>query len=91
MIDALAKEISREVTALCSRRINVNRRKAWQEAYAEFGTGSTFRRARIISGEVYDRAAPIPGVTPSPDQNSFLHEVTAVVDAVAGNLDVKLL
>jgi hypothetical protein len=41
MIDALAKEISREVTALCSRRINSSRRKAWQEAYAEFGQGST--------------------------------------------------
>ena len=91
MIDALAKEISREVTALCSRRINSSRRKAWQEAYAEFGQGSTFRRARIISGEVYDRAAPIPGVTPSPDQNSFLHEVTALVDSVAANLDVKLM
>ena len=91
MIDALAKEISREVTALCSRRINADRRKAWQEAYAEFGSGSTFRRARIISGEVYDRAAPIPTVTPSPDQNSFLHEVTALVDTVAANLDVKLL
>ena len=39
MIDALAKEISREVTALCSRRINADRRKAWQQAYAEFGTG----------------------------------------------------
>jgi hypothetical protein len=91
MIDAVAKEISREVTALCSRRINTDRRKAWQEAFAEFGTGSTFRRARIISGEVYDRAAPIPTVTPSPDQNSFLHEVTALVDTVAANLDVKLL
>jgi hypothetical protein len=91
MIDALAKEISREVTALCSRRINADRRKAWQEAYAEFGRGSTFRRARIISGEVYDRAAPIPTVTPSPDQNSFLHEVTTLVDTVAANLEVKLL
>jgi len=30
-------------------------------------------------------------VTPSPDQNSFLHEVTALVDTVAANLDVKLL
>ncbi|MEY9935424.1 energy-coupling factor transporter ATP-binding protein EcfA2 [Catenulispora sp. GP43] len=91
MIDALAKEISREVTALCSRRLNADRKKGWQQAFAEFGSGSTFRRARIISGEVYDRAAPIPTVTPSPDQNSFLHEVTALVDTVAANLDVKLL
>jgi hypothetical protein len=91
MIDALAKEISREVTALCSRRINTDRRKAWREAYAELGQGSTFRRVRIISDEVYDQAAPIPGVTPSSDQNSFLHEVTALVDTVAANPNVKLL
>lgn len=91
MIDTLAKEISREVTALCSQRISANRRQAWQEAYAEFGQGSTFRRAAIISSDVYDRAAPIPAVTPSPDQNSFLHEVTALVDTVAANNGVKLL
>jgi len=40
---------------------------------------------------VYDRAAPIPAVTPSPDQNSFLHEVTAIVETIAASLDVKLL
>ncbi len=47
--------------------------------------------ARIISSEIYDRAAPIPNVTPSPDQNSFLHEVAAVVDKVAEELRVGLL
>jgi hypothetical protein len=48
-----------------------------------FGGGSTFRRARLISSEVYDRAAPIPTVTPSPDQNSFPHEVTGLRPAQA--------
>ncbi len=91
IFDALAKAISKETTVLTSRRVNADRKKAWQEAYAEYGAKSTFRRARIISNEVYDRAAPVPTVTPSPDQNNFLREVTALVDAVAASLNVKLL
>ena len=90
IVSILANEIAREVTALCSRRIEAEHHKAWQEAYAEYGTGSSFRRARIISNDIYDRAAPIPTVTPSRDQNSFLHEVTALVDAVAEDNGVKL-
>ena len=58
------------------------------------GPASKGRRSaehRIISGGVCDRAAPIPGVTPPADQNSFLHEVAALVDSIAAHLDVKLL
>jgi hypothetical protein len=91
VIDVLANAISTEITDLAARRLKVERGKAWREAYAQAGTGSTFIRARIISSEIYDRAAPIPSVTPSPDQNSFLHEVAAVVNAVATELRVKLL
>jgi signal recognition particle receptor subunit beta len=91
IIAILAKEISKKVTVLCSRRVNADHVKEWQHAYAEFGTGSTFRRARIIHNEIYDRAAPVPAVTPSLDQNRFLHEVTAVVDAVTNDIGVKLL
>lgn len=40
------------------------------------------RRATIIGEQIYERAAPIPDVTPSPDRNSFLHEVAALVDRV---------
>ena len=91
VIDALANAISTEITELSARRLKVERGKAWREAYAQAGAGSTFVRARIISSEIYDRAAPIPNVTPSPDQNSFLHEVAAVVDTVAENQGVRLL
>lgn len=91
VIDELASAISTEITGLSARRLKVERGKAWRDAYAQAGTGSTFVRARIISSEIYDRAAPIPSVTPSPDQNSFLHEVAAVVDAVAQTLGVELL
>lgn len=90
VIDGLANAISREVTELATRRVRVERQPAWRDAYAQSGTGSTYVRARIISADVYDRAAPIPTVTPSPDQNSFLHEVAAAVEAVAVDLGVTL-
>jgi len=91
VIDGIANQISKEITELSTRRLKLERGRAWREAYAQAGTGSTFVRARIISNDVYDRAAPIPAVTPSPDQNSFLHEVADVVDRVAEDLGVRLL
>ena len=81
--------MAREITALAARRIETDRVKSWREAYSQAGTGSTYDRARILAGEVYGRAAPIPGVTPSPDQNQFLHEVTYLVDTVAKDLGVE--
>lgn len=39
-------------------------------------------RALIIANEVYDRGAPIPTVTASPDPNRFLRDVAAAVDEV---------
>lgn len=91
VINLIATEIAKEITTLASRRIKFERTNAWRDAYAQAGTGSTFVRARIISSDIYDRAAPVPAVTPSPDQNSFLHEVADIVDRVAEELDVKLL
>lgn len=91
VIDGIANLISKEVTELSTRRVNIDRGQAWREAYAQAGTGSTFVRARIISSDVYDRAAPIPAVTPSRDQNQFLHEVADIVDRIASDLGVKLL
>jgi hypothetical protein len=91
IFNLLVNETAKGVTALCTRRLKADHIKAWQQAYSEGGTGSTFRRARIIADDIYDRAAPIPTVTPSLDQNSFLHEVTAIVDGVAEGNGVKLL
>lgn len=91
IIDEFANAIAKEVRNLSSRRLDGERHRSWQEAYAQAGTGSTFVRARIISSDIYDRAAPVPTVTPSPDQNSFLHEVAEVVDRVAEDLGIGLL
>lgn len=91
VFDLLVNEIAKHVTELCIRRIKAAHLREWQQAYTEHGVGSTYRRARIISNDIYERAAPIPSVTPSIDQNSFLHEVSAIVSTVAEDNGVKLL
>jgi hypothetical protein len=91
IIDEFANAVARRVSEISSRRISTERHRAWQEAYSQAGTGSTFVRAKIIAADVYDRAAPIPTVTASPDQNTFLHEVAGVVDEVASELGITLL
>jgi GTPase SAR1 family protein len=82
--EALASNVSRRMLELASRRVRVDRHSDWQNAYYQAGRGSTFTRAKIIADQVYDRAAPIPDVTPSPDRNQFLREVNFEVEAAAG-------
>jgi hypothetical protein len=65
-------------------------RLGWQAAYVQRGPGSTFVRARIIASDVYDRGAPVPTVSASPDQNRFLKDVAKLVSEVADELDVIL-
>ena len=90
MIDAFSNAVSNRLFALTERRLKEEVRSAWQDAYNQRGSGSTFVRARIISQDIYDRGAPIPTVTASPDQNSFLHDVADEIAAVAFELEVVL-
>ena len=48
------------------------------------------KRASIIKEEVYDKAAPIPGITPSPGRNKFLREVMEGVSETAQTCDIEL-
>jgi hypothetical protein len=91
IIDEFANAIAKEVQDLRSRRIDNERRASWREAFAQHVTCSTFVRARIISSDVYDRAASVPNVTPSLDQNTFLHKVATLVDSAADKLGIELL
>jgi hypothetical protein len=90
IIDEISVAITRGLFGLTRERIADDTRLAWQEAYAQRGTGSTFVRARIIASEVYDRGAPIPGVVASPDQNSFLRAVANLISEVAEQSDMTL-
>lgn len=82
ILDALLNSVTSRLVELTQRRLRDEVRRGWQDAYLQKGPGSTFVRARIIATEVYDRGAPIPTVTASPDQNRFLRDVAEAVDEV---------
>lgn len=88
--DALADNLGRRLIKLCTRRVRDERAARWQDAYDKHGTGSTFVRARIIGDEIYEPAAPVPDITPSPDRNQFLREVIAEVECAAAETGVML-
>jgi hypothetical protein len=89
--DVFAEGISARVLDLATRRLRQEHVSDWQNAYNRRGTGSTYRRAEIIKDDIYNRAAPVPDVAQTPDRNKFLHEVIALVEDTAKELDVKLV
>ena len=90
IVDAMSNAVTKRLMELTRRRIVDDARLGWQDAYAQSGSGSTFIRARIIASDVYDRGAPIPTVSASPDQNRFLKDVAALVTEVAQDVGVVL-
>jgi hypothetical protein len=82
VFDGLANALSAKVVDLATRRVRAERMPEWQTAFNQSGRGSSYTRASIIGERIYERAAPIPDMTPSPDRNSFLHEVAAIVESI---------
>lgn len=90
VFDRLAQAISLRALELATRRLRLNHVGQWQDAYNRRGAGSTYQRAAIIKDDIYERAAPVPDIAPSPDRNQFLHEVISLVDEAAAEVEVKL-
>lgn len=90
VFDGLANALSVKILDLATRRVRAERMPEWQSAFNQSGRGSSYARASIIGDLIYERAAPIPDVTPSPDRNSFLHEVAAVVESACEEVGAKL-
>lgn len=90
VFDGLANVLSARMLDLATRRVRAERMTDWQSAFNQSGRGSSYARASIIGERIYERAAPIPDVTPSPDRNSFLHEVAAVVETVCEEVGARL-
>ena len=91
LYDAIAEELSRKLIDLASRRVRTERQSEWRSAFDESGPRSTFRRAELIAGQIYDRAAPIPDIAASPDRNAFLQEVAESTREAAEAVGAKLL
>lgn len=81
--DAFAEKLSLRLLEVCSRRLWKECESQWEDAYYERGSGSTYVRAQIISDEIYETAAPIPDVIPSPNRNQFLRDMIAVIKQAA--------
>jgi hypothetical protein len=90
LFDTFAEAVGRRMLTLATERVWDDRAREWQEAYDLRGKGSTFVRARIIGKEIYEPAAPIPDVTPSPDRNQFLKTVAETVGEAAAGVGAVL-
>lgn len=90
IFDDIAEDLSRRLLELASRRVKSERLGDWRSAYDESGPRSTFRRAKLIAERVYDLAAPVPDVTPSPDRNAFLQDVATVTRMSVEMVGAKL-
>lgn len=90
VFNALADSLSGKLLNLATRRVRAERLLEWQEAYNEGGRGSSYRRASIIGERIYERAAPVPDAAPSPDRNSFLHEVAAALEEACSEVGAIL-
>ena len=88
--DALADCLNRRIRDLSTRRVWRERMIDWGRAYDNSGRGSTFVRARIIGNDIFEHAAPVPEVIPSPDRNRFLREVVEEVEAAAKEVGAQL-
>lgn len=91
MYDAFARCLTQRINRLSTRRVWQECSNDWERAYYLSGPGSTFERADVIGNNIYQRAAPIPNVTPSPDRNQFLREVVEEVRAAAKEVGAQLI
>lgn len=91
VFDGLANALSVKMLDLATRRVRAERMPEWQSAFNQSGRGSSYARASIIGERIYDRAAPIPDVTPSLERNAFLHEVAALVESVCADEGADLI
>lgn len=90
VINEFAQAIAKRLPGPIRERLSVRPQRSWQDAYALAGSGSTFVRARRISDEVLARNVPVPGATPSPDQNDFLHAIIGAVEEAADEVGIVL-
>jgi energy-coupling factor transporter ATP-binding protein EcfA2 len=90
IFDALAEAIAGRMLTLSTERVWKEKSQQWQAAYDKHGPGSTYTRAGIIGGQIFDPAAPIPDITPSIDRNQFLQAVADKMREAANEVGAEL-
>jgi energy-coupling factor transporter ATP-binding protein EcfA2 len=79
-IDGVRRTVSVAVRGLASARLIDSHIGGWVNAYACTGPGSTFVRAQGIR-DIYEAAAPVPGIVLNPRTKEFLDQVRELVHA----------
>jgi hypothetical protein len=96
-LDSVRRSVSSVVQDLTLRRLIDTHIAEWVTAYAYAGRGSTFTRAQEIR-DIFEEAAPIPGVVLEMRTKDFLDDVRGLVHAAIergggkvlyGRLEVK--
>ncbi len=90
LFDAIADDLDTRLLELATRRLKSERVTDWRNAYNLAGPGSTFRRAHHIAEQVHTLAAPMPGVTATPERNAFLKEVAGAARAALESAGARL-
>lgn len=84
--------VSAAMHDLAIRRLVQDHLGQWRSAFDDYGTGSTFRRARAIEG-IYGAAAPLPDTVMPPPTKEFLSEVrrviTTAIEASGGKVELE--
>lgn len=87
-ISKLTQAVSSQVRLMVSDRMYGTRATDWAKAHSESGTGSAFRRATLISGQIYSKAAPMFAST---DQEQLLARITDMLKMVARQEKAELI
>ena len=77
-ISSIKQYVFAGVHDLCEQRLIDAQHYPWREAYDFRGTGSTYKRADVMS-RIYDAAAPTVSSVMSEESQRFLDEVVEVV------------
>jgi hypothetical protein len=72
------RSVSADVYEFTRARLIEANLVGWTDAYGRSGHGSTVERARVIR-DIYEDAAPVPGVIINPQTRDFLDEIRALV------------
>lgn len=89
VFDGLANALSAKMLDLSACRVRSERMQEcrWHSTSPDAVPATC---ASLIGERIFERVAPIPDVTPSPDRNSFLHEVSAVIEGMCNEVGARL-
>ncbi len=88
--DIFAQEISKKILEFVAKRIHNDKERMWLDAYNCSGRGSSYKRADIISKDIYNQSAPILTEIPSPVGTEFRKEIEQIILEASKQIKAKL-